>query len=215
MSLGNTRYVWFTSTSKWNEEKEKKFTAWLSSCNVDGLAGVPHGVQARYLITYKNNLVGKHFRWISQLTVFSLHWGGCDPILFDLWKATGELSALVWCTKILDMDQYVVRSIVSWQGCQPDHQNPAPGWYWHCSCKCPWYMDKNWSQPHHCQAKTPCSHSPARRCAAVWSPNPIWGWGIRSIKPGVPSVQRPLQPSCTESRYCNDDGPHGEVQAHH
>ena len=109
ISLGNNRYTWFSTTGKWNEEKDEKFIAWFGASDVDGLGGVPRGVQARYLLEYKNNLVGKHFKWISQLVIFSLHGVGCDPIIFDLWKATGELSALVWCTKILDMDQYVVR----------------------------------------------------------------------------------------------------------
>ena len=92
---------------KWNEDKAKKFIAWLGASNIDGL-GVTHGVQARNLVNYRGNLVGKHFKWLSQLAVFSLHWGGCNPITFDLWKATGELGALVWYQKILDMDQYVV-----------------------------------------------------------------------------------------------------------
>src|SRR5579872_4414528 len=97
-------------TSRWNEEEKwQKFSTWLGASSVDGLAGVPHGVQANYLTQFWNNLVGKHFKWISQLTVFNLHWGGCDPITFDLWKATGELCALVWYTKILNMDQYLVR----------------------------------------------------------------------------------------------------------
>jgi len=110
-SLGQQRYLWFLTASKWNEEKDQEFIAWLSASDVNGLAGVPRGVQACYLVNYRNNLVGKNFKWISQLAVFSFHWGGCDPTVFDLWKATGELGALLWCTKILDMDQYVVRLI--------------------------------------------------------------------------------------------------------
>ena len=102
--------MWLATTKKWNEEKAEKFIAWLGASNVDGLR-VPRGVQARNLVKYKGNLVGKHFKWISQLTVFSLHWGACNPITFDLWKAVGELGALVWYQKILDMDQYVVRSL--------------------------------------------------------------------------------------------------------
>ena len=109
ISLGQFRYVWFSTSSKWNDEKARKFAAWLSGSNIEGLPGVPRGVEAHYLVQYNNNLVGKHFKWISQLAVFSLHWGGCDLIMFDLWKATGELGALVWFTKILDMDQYTVR----------------------------------------------------------------------------------------------------------
>jgi hypothetical protein len=123
VSLGQFRYLWFATTNKWNEEKEEKCVAWLGTRNVDGLAGVPSGVQARYLIDYKNNLVGKNFKWISQLMAFSLHWGGCDPIVFDLWKATGELGTLVWCTKILDVDQYVVRMTTSQRNLQLAHEN--------------------------------------------------------------------------------------------
>ena len=93
ISLGQSRYLWFSTTGKWNEEKDRKFAAWLGASNVDGLPGIPRGVDAHYLIKYRNNLVGKHFKWITQLAVFNLHWGGCDPIVFDLWKATGKLCA--------------------------------------------------------------------------------------------------------------------------
>ena len=123
VSLGHFRYQWFSTSSKWNDGNDQKFIAWLGASDVDGLAGIPRGVQARYLVEYKNSLVAKHFKWISQLTVFNLHWGGCDPIVFDLWKATGELGALVWCTKILDMDQYTVRLIGSVDD-GPNHENP-------------------------------------------------------------------------------------------
>ena len=106
-SLGQSRYLWALTTNRWSNEKGEKFVAWLSASNVDGL-GVTRGVQARNLVNYKGSLVGKHFKWISQLAAFNLHWGACDPIVFDLWKATGELGALIWCQKILDMDQYTV-----------------------------------------------------------------------------------------------------------
>jgi hypothetical protein len=112
ISLGQFRYLWFLTTSKWNEEKAQNFIGWLGASSVDGLPGVPHGVQAHYLVNYRNNLVAKNFKWISQLTVFNLHWGGCDPVVFDLWKATGELGALLWCTKILDINQHLVSLVI-------------------------------------------------------------------------------------------------------
>jgi len=97
------------TTNKWNEGKEKEFIAWLCSSDVDGLSGVLCGVQSRLTsLNTRTVLLEKHFKWISQLATFNLHWGGCNPITFDLWKATGELSALVWCAKILDMDEYTV-----------------------------------------------------------------------------------------------------------
>ena len=51
------------------------FVAWFGAFNVDSLSGIPRGVQAHYLVDYWNNLIGKNFKWISQLVIFSLHWG--------------------------------------------------------------------------------------------------------------------------------------------
>ena len=57
---------------------------------------------------YRNALVGKHFKLLQQISVFHLHDGLCSDLIFDLWKATGELGAVIWYAEITDMGQYLV-----------------------------------------------------------------------------------------------------------
>ena len=42
-------------------------------------------------------------------------------------------------------------------------------WHWCCSCKPPWYLGKDWSQPDYCQIKAPHSHPSIRRCTMLWT----------------------------------------------
>lgn len=59
---------------------------------------------------YKENLIGKHFKALQQLTIFHLDDTMCPKLVQDLWKATGELGALLWFTEIDDMTTYLVRN---------------------------------------------------------------------------------------------------------
>ena len=178
VALSQFRYLWFLTTSKWNKAKDQKFIAWLNGSNIDGLPGVPRGVQAYYLIDYHNNLVGKHFKWILQLMTFNIHWGGCDPTVFDLWRATGELGALVWCTKILDMGQYMVGLTVSMAEPRVISQPLAAGRSQCCGRQRPRCLGKSQPKLHYCQTETSRSHTPARGCLLVRSACSIRGGGI-------------------------------------
>ncbi|KAF9789418.1 hypothetical protein BJ322DRAFT_1000319, partial [Thelephora terrestris] len=104
VSLGLDKYEWFYTSSPWNESKDTQFAAGLWSSSVDGLRLPP--VDSEYLVTYKNNLIGQHFKIITQLAIFHLHWVKLDQLSFDLWKSTGELNVLLWYPEIQDMAQY-------------------------------------------------------------------------------------------------------------
>lgn len=73
---------------------------------MDGLS-IP-ALRAPYLVQYKNSLIGKHFKTLQQLAVFHLDEKLCSPQLFNLWKANGELRALLWYPEIKDMEGYLV-----------------------------------------------------------------------------------------------------------
>ncbi len=81
----------------------------MASSSINGLSISP--LQANYLLQYKNSLIGKHFKALQQLGVFHLYKGICFDLVFDLWKATGELEAMLWFHRIDDMDQYIVSLI--------------------------------------------------------------------------------------------------------
>ena len=105
--LGIDKYVWHKTSSTWNEKKAKLFSTWLNLASLlDGLSGARE--DAEYLVAYKNNLIGRHFKFLQQLATFHLHHDMCNDTVFDLWKATGELGALLWYPMINDMEQYLV-----------------------------------------------------------------------------------------------------------
>ena len=105
--LGQKKYVWHTTNSRWDKKKDELFAARLRGSSIDGLSLPP--IRADYMLQYKNSLVGKHFKALQQVGVFHLYGGLCESnIIRDLWKATGELGALLWYNKIRDMDAYLV-----------------------------------------------------------------------------------------------------------
>ncbi|TFY77625.1 hypothetical protein EWM64_g6387 [Hericium alpestre] len=75
------------------------------SSSLDGLTLAP--LRAQYMTQYKNSLIGKHFKALQQLAVFHLNDKLCPPRLLALWKATGELGALLWYPEITNMETYL------------------------------------------------------------------------------------------------------------
>jgi hypothetical protein len=104
--LGEDKYVWHETNKGWNTEQDALFAARLQSSSVDGLSIPP--LRAQYLVQYKNSLIGKHFKSLQQLAVFHLDEKLCSPQVFDLWKANGDLGALLWYPEINDMEMYLV-----------------------------------------------------------------------------------------------------------
>lgn len=58
---------------------------------------------------YRNSLIGKHFKALQQLAVFHLDDSLCSSLVLDLWKAVGELGAMLWYSEIKNMGEYLVR----------------------------------------------------------------------------------------------------------
>jgi hypothetical protein len=94
--LGADKYVWHVTNDAWDKKKDAAFARRLQASSVDGL-NLPSGsLRANYMVQYKNNLIGKHFRVLQQLATFHLRSDSCSKPVFELWKAMGELGALLW-----------------------------------------------------------------------------------------------------------------------
>jgi hypothetical protein len=78
---------------------------------MDGL--VAPDVRASYIWQYKDNLTGRHFRYISQTSTFHVYDLVEEP-LFELVKAIGFLGAALWVPEIDDMDEYTVWSYLQY-----------------------------------------------------------------------------------------------------
>ncbi|KAF5372390.1 hypothetical protein D9615_009298 [Tricholomella constricta] len=85
--LGNDKYIWHETTKAWDKAQEDLFATRLQSSSTDGLTISPLSLQ--------------------QLGAFHLDESLCSRPLFDLWKANGELGALLWYPEICDMDRYL------------------------------------------------------------------------------------------------------------
>ncbi|PPQ83741.1 hypothetical protein CVT24_007640 [Panaeolus cyanescens] len=103
--LGINKYLWHETSKIWDKKKEEIFAQRLRSSSIDGLS-IP-ALRAQYMVQYKNSLVGKHLKSLRQIGVFHLHNGLCSQEIFDLWKATGDLGALLWFPEIRDLDAYL------------------------------------------------------------------------------------------------------------
>ncbi|KAI8974881.1 hypothetical protein BD414DRAFT_517477 [Trametes punicea] len=79
---------------EWDKKSKELFSMQLWVSSIDGLTLT--SVLSDYITRYPNSLLGKHFKVIQQLAVFQLYDEVCPPIIFDLWKATGELGAMLW-----------------------------------------------------------------------------------------------------------------------
>ncbi|KAH9951510.1 hypothetical protein B0H21DRAFT_705735, partial [Amylocystis lapponica] len=103
--LGGVKYVWHKTTSGWDKKKDQIFAIQLQTSSVDGLLLSP--VRSNYIMQYKNSLVGRHFKILQQVGVFHLHGGMCSDLVVDLWKASRELSAMLWYHSIQNMADYL------------------------------------------------------------------------------------------------------------
>ena len=101
--LGIVRYGWFMSFSSWSSEKKMIFATHLQATNALGINAL--SICAGYIMQYANSLIGCQLKIIVQTMVFYCH-DLLSPEMFALWKAIGELTALLWLLEIDEMETY-------------------------------------------------------------------------------------------------------------
>lgn len=103
--LGVIKYIWHhMNTEKWSDTDRHLLAVRLQSTDLTGLTVPP--IRAAYMIQYKNNLIGKHFKTLMQILTFHVH-DISTPEQFTLIKAAAELGARLWIPEIDDMDEYL------------------------------------------------------------------------------------------------------------
>ncbi|EJD42846.1 hypothetical protein AURDEDRAFT_67176, partial [Auricularia subglabra TFB-10046 SS5] len=102
--LGIVKYAWHGFHMGWTPDSPETFVARLQATDMHGLSSVP--LRASYIVQYKNNLVGKHFKTLMQTLSFHAH-GLTSDGHFHLFKCIGALGAALWVVEIDDLEQYL------------------------------------------------------------------------------------------------------------
>ncbi|KZV67198.1 hypothetical protein PENSPDRAFT_584337 [Peniophora sp. CONT] len=101
--LGIIKYIWRHSLSLWSDKIKTTFVLRLQSTDILGLSIPP--IRATYLTQYGRGLIGRQLKTVGQTAMFHLH-DLVDIKVFNVWRAVGELTALMWFPEIDDMNQY-------------------------------------------------------------------------------------------------------------
>ncbi|KAJ7685821.1 hypothetical protein B0H17DRAFT_1160739 [Mycena rosella] len=101
--LGIVKYIWHISHTPWSEATKNTYTLRLQSTATDGLS--IHAIRTNYIMQYAGSLVGRQLKTIVQTNIFHIH-GLVTEHQFMGWKATGKLSALLWCPEIRNPQEY-------------------------------------------------------------------------------------------------------------
>ncbi|KAF9009784.1 hypothetical protein BDZ89DRAFT_1227657, partial [Hymenopellis radicata] len=102
--LGVIKYIWHLLNTQWSDSDRHLLAIRLQSSDLSGLTVPP--LRASYMIQYRNNLIGKHFKTLMQILAFHVH-DITTPEQFTLIKAAGELSARLWVPEIDNMADYL------------------------------------------------------------------------------------------------------------
>ncbi|KAJ7204988.1 hypothetical protein GGX14DRAFT_368317 [Mycena pura] len=103
--LGVVKYIWHhMNTARWSDADRQLLAIRLQSTDLSGLSVPP--IRGGYMIQYRNNLIGKHFKTLMQVLSFHVHGiGTADE--FTLIKSVGDLGARLWIPEIDNMDMHL------------------------------------------------------------------------------------------------------------
>ncbi|KAJ3737709.1 hypothetical protein DFJ43DRAFT_1128788 [Lentinula guzmanii] len=93
--LGIVKYIWYMTHSAMSEKDLELLAIRLQSTDIDGLTVPP--LRAAYMIQYRNNLIGKHFKTLMQILPFHIHdFTKLDQAHFTLVRSVRQLGSLLW-----------------------------------------------------------------------------------------------------------------------
>ncbi|KAG8725307.1 hypothetical protein FRC09_002669 [Ceratobasidium sp. 395] len=102
--LGVEKYAWHYFHTSVKEAKLPLFATRLQSSSITGLG--LNSFSANYIVKYPNNLIGRHFKTLMQLTAFHVY-DIVSPDLFTLLKAVGSFDTVLWIPAIEDLELYL------------------------------------------------------------------------------------------------------------
>ena len=104
--LGVVKYIWYETMQGLNSKQESVFQARLASINEDSLHITP--IRANYIVQYKGGLIGRQFKDLAQIMVFTLYDDLVDSNITQCWIRLGWFMTLVWYPRIENIDIYCV-----------------------------------------------------------------------------------------------------------
>ncbi|KAJ3782266.1 hypothetical protein GGU10DRAFT_275927 [Lentinula aff. detonsa] len=104
--LGIMKYIWYMSHTAMTNKELELLAVRLQSTDTDGLTVPP--LRAAYMIQYRNNLIGKHFKTLMQILPFHVHsFSKLGLTHFKLVQTVGALGPLLWTSEINELEQYL------------------------------------------------------------------------------------------------------------
>lgn len=131
--LGIVKYAWHSFNSSWPSKGAEEFVPLQDSIDNGGLSTDP--LRAAYIVQYKNNLIGKHFKALMQTIAFHAHRLGSGE-LHNLTCSIGELGALLWYTEIHDLEVYLVCGLCSFDVSVTHYPSGRSGYSYRQCARC-------------------------------------------------------------------------------